>query len=94
LSASYLLIQTLNGIQYGILLFLVASGLTLVFGIMGVINLAHGAFYMVGAYLVWSFARQVGGFWVGLVLAIPAAVLLGLVIQRFGIARLYARGPC
>jgi branched-chain amino acid transport system permease protein len=91
LSASYLLIQTLNGIQYGILLFLVASGLTLVFGIMGVINLAHGAFYMVGAYLVWSFARTLGGFWVGLVLAVPVAVLLGLVIERFGIARLYAR---
>src|SRR6185369_4939317 len=85
------LVQCLNSVQYGLLLFLVASGLTLVFGIMGVINLAHGAFYMVGAYLVWSFARHLGWFWIGLVLAIPAAVLLGLVIERFGIARLYAR---
>ncbi len=51
MSLSYVLIQTLNGVQYGFLLFLVASGLTLVFGIMGVLNLAHGAFYMVGAYL-------------------------------------------
>ncbi len=91
MTASYLLIQTLNGIQYGILLFLVASGLTLVFGIMGIINLAHGAFYMVGAYLAWWLVAELGNFWLGLALSIPAAVALGLVIERFGIARLYAR---
>jgi branched-chain amino acid transport system permease protein len=90
-SASYFLIQTLNGIQYGFLLFLVASGLTLVFGIMGVINLAHGAFYMVGAYFGWFLAAATGNFWLGMALAIPASVLLGLAIERFGIARLYAR---
>jgi branched-chain amino acid transport system permease protein len=90
-SASYFLIQTLNGIQYGFLLFLVASGLTLVFGIMGVINLAHGAFYMVGAYFGWYLAAATGNFWLGVALAIPASVLLGLVIERFGISRLYAR---
>jgi branched-chain amino acid transport system permease protein len=53
---STFLVQCLNSIQYGLLLFLVASGLTLIFGIMGVINLAHGSFYMIGAYLAFSIA--------------------------------------
>jgi branched-chain amino acid transport system permease protein len=57
---AFFLIQMLNGLQYGLLLFLVASGLTLIFGIMGVINLAHGSFYMVGAYLAWSLAGMTG----------------------------------
>ena len=57
---AFFLIQLLNGLQYGLLLFLVASGLTLVFGIMGIINLAHGSFYMVGAYLAWSLASMTG----------------------------------
>src|SRR5262245_33822844 len=91
MSASYVLIQALNGIQYGLLLFLVASGLTLIFGIMGVINLAHGAFYMVGAYFAWWFAGATGSFLLGLALAIPAAVALGLVIERLGIAYFYRR---
>ena len=54
------LIQCLNAVQYGLLLFLVASGLTLIFGIMGVINLAHGSFYMIGAYLAFSLAPLFG----------------------------------
>ena len=57
---AFLLIQFLNGLQYGLLLFLVASGLTLIFGIMGIINLAHGSFYMVGAYIAWSLASLTG----------------------------------
>jgi branched-chain amino acid transport system permease protein len=57
---AFFLIQLLNGLQYGLLLFLVASGLTLIFGIMGVINLAHGSFYMIGAYLAWSLAERTG----------------------------------
>ena len=55
------LIQCLNSLQYGLLLFLVASGLTLIFGIMGVINLAHGSFYMIGAYMAYALAPVVGG---------------------------------
>ena len=55
------LVQCLNAVQYGLLLFLVASGLTLIFGIMGVINLAHGSFYMIGAYLAFALAPWVGG---------------------------------
>ncbi len=91
MSLSYVLIQTLNGVQYGFLLFLVASGLTLVFGIMGVINLAHGAFYMVGAYLAWWFAEQTGSFALALLLSLPVTVLLGLATERFAIRYLYAR---
>ncbi len=88
---SYFLIQTLNGVQYGFLLFLVASGLTLIFGIMGVINLAHGAFYMVGAYLAWFLAAKTGNLFLGILIALPITVLLGLAIERFGIRFLYDR---
>ena len=66
MDAVTIFIQAMNGIQYGLLLFLVASGLTLIFGIMGVINIAHGSFYMIGAYLAWSFMGWIGNFWLGL----------------------------
>ena len=72
------LIQVLNGVQYGLLLFLVASGLTLIFGIMGIINLAHGSFYMIGAYLAFSLTQQVGNFWAALTLGVVVAVVRGL----------------
>ena len=65
----FLLIQTLNGIQYGLLLFLIASGLTLVFGIMGIINLAHGSFYMIGAYLSFSLTQWTNSLPLAIVLA-------------------------
>ena len=63
---STFLIQLLNAVQYGLLLFLVASGLTLVFGILGVINLAHGSFYMIGAYLAWSLSERLGNLWIAI----------------------------
>jgi len=84
-------IQLLNALQYGLLLFLIASGLTLVFGIMGVINLAHGAFTMVGAYLAWSLAELTGSFWAALALGIPLTVLLGAAVEWLFVRRLYAR---
>jgi branched-chain amino acid transport system permease protein len=59
-------IQLLNAVQYGLLLFLLSSGLTLIFGIMGVINLAHGSFYMVGGYLAYSLAKMTGNVWLAL----------------------------
>jgi branched-chain amino acid transport system permease protein len=90
-SITFFLIQVLNGVQYGLLLFLVASGLTLVFGIMGVINLAHGSFYMVGAYLAFSLAQAIGNFWLALVLALPLAMLLGLVLEAVLFRPLYGR---
>jgi branched-chain amino acid transport system permease protein len=69
-----LLAQILNGLQYGLLLFLISSGLTLIFGVMGVINLAHGSLFMIGAYLAYVVAGTTGTFW----LALPAAVIGGL----------------
>ncbi|MCX7891394.1 MAG: branched-chain amino acid ABC transporter permease [Burkholderiales bacterium] len=85
------LVQLLNAVQYGLLLFLIASGLTLVFGIMGVINLAHGSFYMIGAYLAWSLAGKIGSFWFALPVGVLLTVALGMLIEWLLIARLYAR---
>ena len=62
----FYLIQLLNAVQYGLLLFLLSSGLTLIFGIMGVINLAHGSFYMVGVYLAYSLGKMTGNVWLAL----------------------------
>ena len=87
----FLVIQTLNGIQYGLLLFLIASGLTLVFGIMGIINLAHGSFYMIGAYLAFSFTQWTGSLPVAILLGIPVTLLLGLLIEKCFIVHLYKR---
>lgn len=86
-----LLLQVLNGAQFGILLFLVAAGLTLVFGIMDFINLAHGVLYMVGAYLMVSLAGLTGSFWWGLLLTLPATMLVGLVLEVAIFRRLYDR---
>ncbi len=90
------LIQCLNSLQYGLLLFLVASGLTLIFGIMGVINLAHGSFYMIGAYMAYALAPIVGatvggGFFATLLLGLVLAVLLGYVLEWAFFSFLYER---
>jgi len=86
-----MLIQILNSVQYGLLLFLVASGLTLIFGIMGVINLAHGSFYMIGAYMAFALARSLGSLWLALPVGIVLAAVLGLIIEWLLISRLYRR---
>jgi len=88
---SFFLIQLLNGMQYGLLLFLVASGLTLVFGIMGIINLAHGSFYMVGAYLAWWLAGMTGSLTAAILLGIPLTVILGMSLEWLLMRRLYGR---
>ena len=85
------LIQTLNSIQYGLLLFLVASGLTLVFGIMGIINLAHGSFYMVGAYLAFVLTSATGSLVMAIVLGIPLALIFGAVLEWALFSHLYKR---
>jgi branched-chain amino acid transport system permease protein len=90
------LIQCLNSLQYGLLLFLVASGLTLIFGIMGVINLAHGSFYMIGAYMAYALAPIVaatfgGGFFATLAVGVPLAVALGYVLEWVFFSFLYER---
>jgi branched-chain amino acid transport system permease protein len=91
-----LLIQCLNALQYGLLLFLVAAGLTLIFGIMGVINLAHGSFYMIGAYMAYALAPVVagtfgGGFFSVLAVGLVLAVILGYVLEWAFFSFLYER---
>ena len=83
--------QTLNGLQYGVMLFLMAAGLTLVFGIMNLVNLAHGSLYMVGAYLATAFARWTGSFVLGVALALPATLLVGIVVEIVALRTLYER---
>jgi branched-chain amino acid transport system permease protein len=84
-------VQLLNAIQYGMVLFLVASGLTLVFGILGVINLAHGAFYMLGAYLAYWIATYTGNFLLAMVAGVVIAFVVGLLLENVFIRRLYGR---
>jgi branched-chain amino acid transport system permease protein len=90
------LIQCLNAVQYGLLLFLVASGLTLIFGIMGVINLAHGSFYMIGAYMAYGLAPWVqqwlgGGFFATVAVGIVLSIALGYVLEWLFFSFLYER---
>jgi len=83
--------QTLNGLQYGVMLFLMAAGLTLVFGIMNLVNLAHGSFYMVGAYLATAFTEKTGSFVLGVALALPATLLVGVLVEIVALRTLYER---
>ena len=85
------LIQILNALQYGLLLFLVASGLTLVFGIMGIINLAHGSFYMIGAYLAFALTSLTGNLMLAIVLGIPLAFGFGALLEKLLFVHLYKR---
>lgn len=91
MSTTLLLIQTLNGLQFGIMLFLMAAGLTLVFGIMNLVNLAHGSLYMMGAYFAAAAAGWTGSPLLGIVLAIPAALLLGVLVELVTLRTLYQR---
>ena len=91
MTLSLLIVQLLNGLQFGVLLFLVAAGLTLVFGVMDFINLAHGVQYMLGAYLAVTFVGLTGSFLLGLVLALAAALLLGLALEFLVFRHLYER---
>jgi branched-chain amino acid transport system permease protein len=83
--------QALNGLQFGLMLFLLAAGLTLVFGIMDCINLAHGSLYMIGAYLVAAAAQAADSFWIGLATGVAATALLGLVLELTLFRQLYKR---
>jgi branched-subunit amino acid ABC-type transport system permease component len=83
--------QALNGLSFGALLFILASGLSLVFGMMDVVNLAHGAFYMLGAYVALSVVQSTGSFWMALLAAPLALALLGLVIEPLLLRRLRGR---
>ncbi|MEP7206648.1 MAG: branched-chain amino acid ABC transporter permease [Casimicrobiaceae bacterium] len=85
------LIQLLNAVQYGLLLFLVASGLTLIFGIMGIINLAHGSFYMIGAYMAFTLSALTGSLVMAMVLGVVLSVILGIVLEWGLFSHLYKR---
>ena len=91
MSTALLLEQTLNGLQYGVMLFLMAAGLTLVFGVMGLINLAHGSLYMVGAFACAAVAAATGSFWLGLAASLAAAAAAGAIVEMVVIRRLYSR---
>ena len=92
MSVPLLVVQILNGLQLGVLLFLIAAGLTLVFGVMDFINLAHGVQYMLGAYLAVSFCALTGSFLAALVLALAASLAFGLLLEFMVFRHLYARG--
>ena len=83
--------QLLNGIQFGVMLFLMASGLTLIFGVMGLINLAHGSLYMVGAFVCAYVTGITGSFWLGLAAGAIGAVMMGVIVEMLVIRRLYQR---
>jgi branched-chain amino acid transport system permease protein len=90
-SVLLLIVQTLNGLQFGVLLFLIAAGLTLVFGVMDFINLAHGVQYMLGAYLAVMFYALTGSFLFGLLLALAGSLAIGLVLEFTIFRKLYER---
>src|SRR5256885_15419029 len=83
--------QFLNGLQFGLLLFLLAAGLTLVFGIMDFVNLAHGSLYMMGAYFAATFVAWTGNFVLGIILALGATLLLGIALEFVALRHLYGR---
>ncbi|MGF1593308.1 MAG: branched-chain amino acid ABC transporter permease [Kiloniellaceae bacterium] len=91
MSAAFLIEQLLNGVQLGVMLFLMAAGLTLVFGVMGLINLAHGSLYMIGAFFCAWIAGETGSFWLGLGGGFLAAAAAGAVVEIVVIRRLYDR---
>jgi branched-chain amino acid transport system permease protein len=90
---SFLLIQALNGLQWAMLLFLLSVGLSVVFGLMNFINLAHGTLYMIGAFVGWSLVRSTGSFWLALVVAPCAAAALGVLFYGALLRRLQSDSP-
>ena len=91
MTLSLVALQLLNGVEQGLLLFLVASGLTLVFGVLGVLNFAHGSFYMLGAYLAFWLAERTGSLLFAVLLGVPLMLLFGFLVERLAVARLYQR---
>jgi branched-chain amino acid transport system permease protein len=87
----FLVIQTLNGLSYGLLLFLLSAGLTLIFSMMGVLNFAHASFYMVGAYFGYQVTRWIG-FWPALIAAPFLVGAIGMLVERYGLRRVHRHG--
>jgi branched-chain amino acid transport system permease protein len=91
LQTALLIEQLLNGLQFGVMLFLMAAGLTLIFGVMGLINLAHGSLYMIGAFACAGVAAATGSFWLGLLASLVAASAAGAIVEMTIIRSLYGR---
>ncbi|HLS67743.1 MAG TPA: branched-chain amino acid ABC transporter permease [Kiloniellales bacterium] len=87
----FVIVSTLNGVTYGLLLFMVSAGLTLIFGMMGVLNFAHASFYMLGAYIAYSITRTID-FWIGLLVAPILVGLLGVLVERYLLRRVHRFG--
>ena len=84
--------QLLNGVQFGVMLFLMAAGLTLVFGIMNLVNLAHGSLYMMGAYFAVAAVQWTGSYVAGVLIGLAGTLLLGMVVEVVALRTLYERG--
>jgi len=91
MTLSLFALQLLNGVEYGLLLFLVSSGLTLIFGVLGVLNFAHGSFYMLGAYLAYWLSERTGSLLAAVLVGVPLMFLAGWAVERLAISRLYSR---
>jgi len=91
MTSELFLVQLLNGVSYGLLLFLLAAGLTLIFSMMGVLNFAHTSFYMIGAYFAYQLSAWIG-FWPALLLAPPLVGVLGAAVERWGLRRVHKWG--
>lgn len=91
MSVSILLFQILTGLAYGMLLFMMAAGLTIIFGLLNVVNLAHGALFMVGGYVAFSFTSRHVNFWLALLLAIIVMAVIGVLMERFLLAQMYGK---
>src|SRR5689334_3351428 len=91
MTLDFVIVQGLNGVAYGLLLFLLAAGLSLIFGMMDVVNLAHGSFFMLGAYIGYSVSRVTHNFWLAMVVAPIGVGLLGVAVEVGLLKRLYRR---
>ena len=84
-------VQLLTGLAYGMLLFMMATGLTIIFGLLNVVNLAHGALFMVGGYIALTFVKNYTNFWIALILTVAVMAILGIIIERFLLNRMYGK---
>lgn len=91
MSLSIFSVQLLTGLAYGMLYFMIAAGLTIILGVMNVVNLAHGALFMIGAYIAFTFISLETGFWTALVLTVIISAILGIIIERFLIRQVYGK---
>ncbi|MDA5110473.1 branched-chain amino acid ABC transporter permease [Brevibacillus thermoruber] len=88
---SSLLMHILNGLAYGMLLFMIAAGLSIIFGLMNVVNLAHGAFYLAGVYIAYSLVARHMGFWPSLLVSVAVVAILGVLVEKWLLERVYGR---